>query len=108
MAGLRISGQLDFWHVETMSKNPDLYTYQVTFSKADREFVGLCLEFPSLSWLADTPEAALNGIRQLVCESTTDLEARSKAIQKPLEPLRKKRLEALDELVSLDQDLGFY
>jgi len=30
--------------------------------------VGLCAEFSSLSWLADTPEKALEGIRNLVAD----------------------------------------
>lgn len=44
----------------------DRYTYRVTWSPDDQEYVGLCGEFPSLSWLAATPEAALKGIRHLV------------------------------------------
>ena len=34
----------------------DKYTYRVTWSEEDQEYVGLCLEFPSLSWLAETQE----------------------------------------------------
>jgi predicted RNase H-like HicB family nuclease len=37
----------------------DHYTYRVTWSPEDGEHVGLCVELPSLSWLAATPEAAL-------------------------------------------------
>jgi hypothetical protein len=32
---------------------------------AASEYVGLCAELPSLSWLEKTPERALTGIRQL-------------------------------------------
>jgi len=32
----------------------DKYTYRVTWSEEDAEYVGLCAEFPSLSWLAQT------------------------------------------------------
>lgn len=46
----------------------DLYTYRVTWSDEDHEFVGRCTEFPSLSWLAATPEAALRGIRSVVAD----------------------------------------
>ena len=35
--------------------------------------VGLCAEFPSLSWLEKTPEKALLGIRRLVKESIADM-----------------------------------
>lgn len=51
------------------------YTYRVTWSPEDKEHVGLCTEFPSLSWLAKTPEAALKGIRKVVADVVRDMEA---------------------------------
>jgi len=60
--------------VKRIPKN-DQYTYRVTWSPEDREHVGLCAEFPSLSWLARTPEDALAGIRKVVHASVKDLEA---------------------------------
>ena len=39
-----------------MTVKNDKYTYRVTWSEEDNEHVGLCVEFPSLSWLARTPE----------------------------------------------------
>lgn len=62
----------------------DHYTYRVTWSPEDNEHVGLCVEFPSLSWLATTPEEALAGIRQVVTEVVTDMQASSELIPKPL------------------------
>lgn len=53
----------------------DHYTYRVTWSEEDGEHVGLCLELPSLSWLAKTREGALRGIRRVVAEVVADLEA---------------------------------
>ena len=44
--------------------NINYYTYRVTWSSEDNEHVGLCAEFPSLSWLAPSPEKALSGIRK--------------------------------------------
>ena len=44
-----------------------------TWSPEDEEFVATCLEFPSLSWLAGTPEDALAGLRELVDEVVADL-----------------------------------
>ena len=41
----------------------DHYTYRVTWSEEDNEYVGLCAELPSLSWLSKAPESALKGIR---------------------------------------------
>jgi len=51
----------------------DKYTYRVTWSETDEEYVGLCAEFPSLSWLATSPEAALKGIRNVVAEVISDM-----------------------------------
>src|SRR6266540_5386842 len=56
-----------------MAQKNDKYTYRVTWSEEDAEYVGLCAEFPSLSWLAHTPEAALKGIRKLVREVVADM-----------------------------------
>jgi len=67
--------------------SPDHYTYRVTWSPEDCEHVGLCVEFPSLSWLARTPEAALRGIRRLVAEVIADMDESGEA--KPL-PLAEK------------------
>lgn len=58
---------------------PDHYTYRVTWSPEDMEHVGLCAEFPSLSWLADSPEGALAGIRQVVAEVVADMAASGEA-----------------------------
>jgi predicted HicB family RNase H-like nuclease len=62
----------------------DHYTYRVTWSPEDGEHVGLCAEFPSLSWLADTPEAALKGIRQVVSEAVADMQSSGETIPVPL------------------------
>lgn len=62
----------------------DHYTYRVTWSPEDGEHVGLCAEFPSLSWLAPTPEKALSGIRKVVVEVVADMQASSEAIPVPL------------------------
>jgi len=62
----------------------DRYTYRVTWSDEDGEHVGLCAEFPSLSWLAPTPEEALQGVRGLVAEVVADLEAGGEAVPEPV------------------------
>jgi predicted HicB family RNase H-like nuclease len=64
--------------------NPDHYTYRVTWSSEDGEHVGLCVEFPSLSWLAATPEAALLGIRQMVSEAVADMQSTGETVPEPL------------------------
>jgi predicted HicB family RNase H-like nuclease len=51
------------------------YTYRVTWSREDNEHLALCTEFPSLSWLAKTPEAALRGIQKTVADVVADMQA---------------------------------
>lgn len=63
--------------------NKDRFTYRVTWSEEDSEYVGQCLEFPSLSWLASTPEEALTGVRQLVAEVVHDLETSGEPVPEP-------------------------
>ena len=53
----------------------DHCTYRVIWSAEDAEHLGLCAEFPSLSWLAHTPEETLSGIRGVVAEVVKDLRA---------------------------------
>lgn len=62
----------------------DHYTYRVTWSPEDKEHVGLCAEFPSLSWLAATPQEALEGIRQAVTEAVADMQADNEPVPPPL------------------------
>ena len=61
----------------------DHYTYRVTWSAEDEEHVGLCTEFPSLSWLAPTPDEALTGIRKLVSDCGEDLRAEGEEPPQP-------------------------
>ncbi len=73
--------------IKVAGKN-DRYTYRVTWSEEDKEFVGLCAEFPSLSWLADTQEAVLQGINNIVAEVISDMESNGEAIPEPLSTKR--------------------
>jgi predicted HicB family RNase H-like nuclease len=67
-----------------MAKKNDKYTYRVTWSEDDAEYVGLCVEFPSLSWLAQTPEASLKGIRKLVDEVISDMLGNEESVPEPI------------------------
>ena len=51
----------------------DRYTYRTSWSAEDGKNIGLCAEFPSLSWLASSPEKALAGIKRLVHDSVADM-----------------------------------
>ncbi len=67
-----------------MALENDRYTYRVTWSAEDNEYLGLCLEFPSLSWLAATPEEALSGVRQVVADVVTDMREAGDPVPQPL------------------------
>jgi len=74
---------LNDWSCKVALKN-DRYTYRVTWSEDDGEYVGLCAEFPSLSWLASTPEVALKGIRKVIADVVADLKANGEFVPEPI------------------------
>ena len=59
------------------------YTYRVIWSDEDQEHIGLCAEFPSLSWLASTPQEALAGIVNLVANCVADMNANEESLPEP-------------------------
>jgi predicted RNase H-like HicB family nuclease len=61
---------------------PDVshYTYRVSWSVEDGEFVASCLEFPSLSWLAASQVEALEGLVSLLRDTLADLEEQGEEI----------------------------
>ena len=65
---------------------PDVthYTYRVSWSPEDQEFVATCLELPSLSWLAPTQDEALHGLRDLVDTVIEDMHRNGEPIPEPL------------------------
>ena len=67
-----------------MTLKNDHYTYRVTWSEEDKEYVGLCAEFPSLSWLAGSPESALKGIRKVVADVVNDMQAGGESVPTPI------------------------
>ena len=67
-----------------MGLRDDHYTYRVSWSREDSEYLGLCAEFPSLSWLATTPESALRGIRRVVAGAVADMLAEGEPVPEPI------------------------
>lgn len=63
--------------------NPNDYTYQVLWSTEDNEHVGVCLEFPSLSYLAKTVDEALAGIKRTVENALVDMITNHETIPQP-------------------------
>ena len=94
------------------------YADRVVWSQEDGEYVGTVAEMPSLSWLADTPEKAFDGIRSLAVEAVADMEALGEAAPAPIasraysgkfqvrippELHRRLAMEAAEERVSLNR-----
>jgi predicted HicB family RNase H-like nuclease len=69
---------------QKMSSTTDKYTYRVTWSDEDNEYVGLCTEFPSLSWLASSRDEALHGVEKLVREVVADMNTRGERVPEPM------------------------
>lgn len=64
--------------------NVSHYTFRVTWSAEDDEYVATCLEFPSLSWLASSRNQAIEGLEQLVADVVDDMRANEEKIPEPL------------------------
>lgn len=60
------------------------YTYRVMWSPEDGEYVGLCAEFPSLSWLAGDQAKALLGIVRVVDGAVADMRAHGEPLPEPI------------------------
>ena len=99
---------------------PDVshYTYRVTWSAEDGDFVATCVEFPSLSWLAPTHVEALTRLERLIAETVADMEGQGEDIPQPFsertysgkfnlrvgESLhRRLAMEAAQEQISINQ-----
>ena len=99
----------------------DHYTYRVSWSAEDQEHVAVCLEFPSLSWLAGDPIDALKGIRTVVQDAVADMKANGEPVPRPIaeqtfsgkfmvrippELHRRLAMEAAEERVSLNRHVS--
>ncbi|MCJ7680110.1 MAG: type II toxin-antitoxin system HicB family antitoxin [Candidatus Aminicenantes bacterium] len=60
------------------------YTYRITWSEDDNEYIGLCAEFPSLSWLSQNPGSALKGIMSVVEDVCDDMTKNGEFLPQPL------------------------
>lgn len=97
------------------------YTYRVTWSDEDGEYIGLCAEFPNLSWLDKSQGDAFKGICNLVKDVLIDLKANNESIPEaiatkrfsgkllvrvPPDLHRQLALEALEAHISLNRYLN--
>jgi len=96
----------------------DKYTYRILWSEDDKEYVGLCAELPSLSWLSPSQSEAFKGIRKLAASVIKDLQRAGEPVPEPLstkeysgkfmvrvppEVHRKLAMEAMESRVSLNR-----
>lgn len=51
------------------------YNFYAIYSEEDNEYIGLCKEFPSLSWIEAADEDALYGIERLVNDVVKEMES---------------------------------
>jgi predicted HicB family RNase H-like nuclease len=94
------------------------YSYKLIWSAEDQGFVGLCAEFPSLSYLHEDRSTTLEGITNLVKDVIADMEKNGEKIpesiatktysgklQVRIPPSLHRRLamEAAEENVSLNR-----
>lgn len=101
-----------------MALKSDRYIYKVVWSDEDRKYMGLCVEFPDLSFLAMSPESALRGIRKLAGDVSQDMMDNGESSPDPLsdrkfsgkfvvripaEVHRKLSIEAEEEGISLNR-----
>lgn len=97
------------------------YVYRVIWLAEDEEFVGLCAEFPSLSYLDKDRIKAFEGITNLVKDVVADMEAENEPIPVPIseknysgkfqvritpERHRMLAIEAAEQNVSLNRLIG--
>jgi predicted HicB family RNase H-like nuclease len=60
------------------------YTYRVAWSAEDNEFVATVIEFPSLSWIAPTQFAAIEGLEALLADVVSDMQDQGEEVPEPL------------------------
>lgn len=60
------------------------YTYRVTWSAEDGEFLASCAEFPSVSWLASSQMGALQGLEDLIRDVMADMADQGERVPQPI------------------------
>ena len=60
------------------------YTYRIMWSAEDNEYVGLCAEFPSLSWLDADQTQAFSGIVNVIVGVVADMISNNEKVPVPL------------------------
>lgn len=66
------------------------YSYRVEWSEEDHAHIGLCVEFPSLSFVSASVVDARKGIERLVSETLVEMLASQEIPPRPQEPKRSR------------------
>lgn len=80
------------------------FTFRVTWSAEDGEFVATCLEFPSMSWLAPARNEAIDGLERLVVAVVDDMRANHERV--PEHRARPRPLRSITLLCCLSAETG--
>lgn len=59
------------------------YTYRISWSSSENQYLATVVEFPSLSWIADDREEALTSLTSLVGQVLKDMGNSGEEIPKP-------------------------
>lgn len=59
------------------------FTYRLSWSSKDDEYIATVAEFPSLSWIASTRKSALEGLTSMVEEVIADMARSGEEIPEP-------------------------
>lgn len=82
------------------------YSYSVIWSDEDQCHVGLCAEFPSMSFLVESQSEALAGITRLIADTLADMRRVGETVPDPHRPHRSADAQILVRLpVELHIDL---
>ena len=60
------------------------YSYNVFWSNKDGEYVGICQEFPSVSWLSPSAGDSYDGIRQIIEDIVEDMIGNGETLPLPI------------------------
>lgn len=83
-------GRREFWvpdmapETQGNRTTEDHYTYRITLSEADNQYIATVAEFASLSWLDRTHEAALSGLRPIVASVVFDMQASGEKVPRAI------------------------
>lgn len=78
-----------------LNNNMNDYTYFVFWSDRDRQYIAICPSFPKLSWMENTQEKALQGIKDLVENVIKDMQRSGEPIPPPTEKISDKPISKL-------------